>query len=120
MVRAARAGRPARRSLSGERESDAGRHQEDERHQHAAASHTQAAHPKLIRHVLTTSTNLLSNDVGATALLSWTVADPEAHTGRRGGCTSPRYVGARPRAEALDTPRKVQTANVLHADKRTR
>ena len=74
MVRAARAGRRARRCLGGERKSNAGRHQEDERQQHAAASRTQAAHPKLIRHVLTTSANMLSNDVAATALLSWTVA----------------------------------------------
>jgi hypothetical protein len=65
MAGAVRASRPALRSLGWESKSDAGRHQEDDRQQHAAASHAQAAAvPKLIRHILTTSANLLSNDVG--------------------------------------------------------
>ena len=50
MIGAFRTRRPARLGLGWERKFGAGRQQEAERQQHAAAGHAHAAHPKLITH----------------------------------------------------------------------
>ena len=50
MIGAVWAGRPARLSLGWERKFGAGRQQEAECQQHAAAGHAHATHPKLITH----------------------------------------------------------------------
>ena len=78
----------------------------------------QAAHPKLIRHILTTSANLLSNDLGVVAGLSWKIATSWSARWQAWRLHELERKSVVGEAEALNTPQKLQMTKVPYKDKR--